>query len=385
MKINATDGRGESPKQDTRESISLDEMHDDSLESIAQSIVEASKAQNLLHEAVRLARLDLIRRILDKGAVIDGLDPDGNTPLYNAVKLNLGKVVKMLLDNSADTEVACTNTGTPGEMPLHYAARKGFTATVSLLLDCGANIEAHTTKNQSTPLHKAIQGGSTAAAQTLIRSGANVNALDRTGEAPLHTAIIYGNSEIIRELCDCGADINQKYTELIPLHMAIMKDNIDVITSLLAAGANPRAKSFDDSTALHFCAHNGRVDLAMRVLDADRIINPDSSESFLEMRLSDGRTVLHLAAHLHQLDLVECLLDQNADMRALNKELLTPGEEAINNWGGSYNASRIIELFRDRFRKAGEQMPYEAGSGRVGYREQRLSAGWAPKKLEQGE
>src|SRR5262245_20865479 len=77
-----------------------------------------------------------------------------------------------------------------GSTPLHCAIWKGHQAAVALLLEAGADVNAHNENDHwgTTPLHAAAHANQSAIAQLLIDRGANLNARDREGRTPLfHT------------------------------------------------------------------------------------------------------------------------------------------------------------------------------------------------------
>lgn len=80
--------------------------------------------------------------------------------------------------------------------PLHYAAWKDQPEVVELLLDAGADIQAHNENYHwgTTALHAAAHGNNPKAVAALLRRGADVNALKANGtgtplgETKIHNA-----------------------------------------------------------------------------------------------------------------------------------------------------------------------------------------------------
>ena len=77
-----------------------------------------------------------------------------------------------------------------GSTPLHCAVWKGQVEAVALLLDSGADVNAHNQNDHygTTPLHAAAHANQTKIAQLLVEHGADLKAQDMNGKTPLfHT------------------------------------------------------------------------------------------------------------------------------------------------------------------------------------------------------
>jgi ankyrin repeat protein len=75
----------------------------------------------------------------------------------------------------------------PGWSPLHYAATGGHPRMIELLLQHGAQVNAHS-PNDTTPLMMAAQYGTPATLTALLRAGADVNARNQQGLTALNFA-----------------------------------------------------------------------------------------------------------------------------------------------------------------------------------------------------
>ncbi|MBI5258351.1 MAG: ankyrin repeat domain-containing protein [Burkholderiales bacterium] len=176
----------------------------------------------------------------------------------------------------------------------HCAAGNGQVGEVRLLLDKGADVNAHD-GDRRTPLHYAANQGHADVAQLLLDKGANVNARDGNGWTALHHAANQGNVEVvrllvgvIRLLLDKGADINASDGNgRAPLHYAAFRGHADVVRLLLNKGANVNARDGNGWTALHDAANYGQAAAVQLLLDKGGSSNA---------RSNDGRTPLGIAA-----------------------------------------------------------------------------------------
>lgn len=91
-----------------------------------------------------------------------------------------------------------------GETPLHVAAAADHTATLKLLLEKGAAVDA-TNDFLRTPLHYAAIMGHYETVKLLCQAKANIHALDARGTTPLHDAAAAGHRKIYNYLIQLGA------------------------------------------------------------------------------------------------------------------------------------------------------------------------------------
>jgi truncated hemoglobin YjbI len=81
-------------------------------------------------------------------------------------------------------------------------------ATVKLLIDAGADVNARSGVGGQTPLHMAARRGNVRIARTLLDAGADLEAQDKQGETPLRRAVNCGHENVVRLLLERGADPN---------------------------------------------------------------------------------------------------------------------------------------------------------------------------------
>ena len=150
-----------------------------------------------------------------------------------------------------------TVRGRYGYTPLHWGARfNEDPASITLLLDAGAEVMARSSSNL-TPLHWAAWFNENPAIITLlVDAGADVNTLDDFGATPLHYAAENNqNPAVTSLLLEIGAKLNAQNKFLYtPLHEAAgTNQNPAVIVVLLEAGADLFALGGFGSTPPTLC------------------------------------------------------------------------------------------------------------------------------------
>lgn len=152
-----------------------------------------------------------------------GLDPNardlfGWTPLHYAAWCGNSRMVRLLLEEGAETEVY----GPDGMTPLHFAAAtesngldvfsREINEVVEFLLEAGASCEAQDNCKR-TPLHWAASRGWTKIkiVKALLDKGAFTRARETYGRIPLHLA---GLAESTSEMED-GMEPNSVFIELL--------------------------------------------------------------------------------------------------------------------------------------------------------------------------
>jgi ankyrin repeat protein len=151
-----------------------------------------------LVEAAGRGHYRRVRRLLDRGADIEGRDEDGVTALTAAAVLGQREVVEFLLDRGADIEAR----NWWGFSPLASAALAGRRDVVECLLDRGANIEAHGGDNGDTALAAAARWAQRDIVEYLLHRGADIDSRDLLDRTALIAAAREGHTEVVECLLD---------------------------------------------------------------------------------------------------------------------------------------------------------------------------------------
>ena len=122
---------------------------------------------------------------------------------YRAIKNGDLITVRQLLKTEPELVQSRDKEASTG---LHYAAWKGHEELIDLLIDAGADIQAHNENDHwgTTPLHAAAHGNQAKAAAALIRRGAVVHAVKSTGSGtPLDETKVHNATAVAKLLMRC--------------------------------------------------------------------------------------------------------------------------------------------------------------------------------------
>jgi ankyrin repeat protein len=211
--------------------------------------------------------------------------------------------------------------------PLADAAEKLERSKVRTLLAARADVNAAQADGM-TALHWAAYQDDVDLAKMLVRAGANVKAANRYGVTPLSLACTNGNATMVEMLLKAGADPNAPLPGgETPLMTASRTGSLAVVKTLIAHRAAVDSKDERrGQTALMWAAAEGNADVVQALIDADADIR---------VRVPSGFTPLLFAVREGHLDVVRVLLTAGADA---NEAI--PGEPRRRGYGGRLPPAR---------------------------------------------
>ena len=161
--------------------------------------------------------------------------------------------LSMLINCRADVNIS-TNRGS---RPLDAAIYSKAEACVTLLIECGYNVD-HKDFQGLTPLHRCcFDGASVGIMERLFSKGANIEACDQEGVTPLHLASQQGNEHLVRCLISHGANLDS--TDVLgesPPVYTIQANASQTLRILLQHRADYTIKTKAGETLLHVAAQH---------------------------------------------------------------------------------------------------------------------------------
>ena len=145
-----------------------------------------------------------------------------------------------------------------GHTPLHIAAIGGDSATVIILLEAGADIEAGVDGGY-TPLHLAALNSNVDAVKTLLNVGADIEARREGGYTLYMWPPIWLMPRRLMRFWRLGQTLKPEQKTAPPLHFAAGGGKAGTAEALLRAGADAAAVDVNGDTPFDIAQKNGKL------------------------------------------------------------------------------------------------------------------------------
>ena len=305
-----------------------------------------------LHLACTQDHIETVKFLISQGADANAVNKYGNTPLHTAAvgKKDCPELCEVLLKHGARINAVNVDRN----QPLHLACHQCYTETVQFMVSNGADTNA-VNKHGLTPLHTAAgrKKDCPDLCQILLKHDAKVDEMDEDGNQPLHLACKQDHIETVKFLVSQGADVNavNKYGQA-PLHTAAggKKDCPELCEVLLKHGARINAVNVDRNQPLHLACHQCYTETVQFMVSNGADTNavnkhrltplhtaagqkkdcPDLCKILLKHDAKfdevdeDGNQPLHLACKQDHIETVKLLVSHGADTNEVNKRGQTP-------------------------------------------------------------
>jgi len=275
----------------------------------------------------------------------------GQQPLVAAAMMGHADIVELLLREGESPDVVGNN----GVSALHAAASLGHLEVIRVLVRYKASLNLKHKFAQSTPIHFAAEMGQAATVTLLCESGANVEAQKSHGGRPIHTAADTNQAEVTRALIECGADRNSLL--------------LDDTTALYLAAQNGYA-AVAEVLVGHACTSakcGGGKDNPAQVPDVDYEMPTGPTEQRIQLHrdslfgdikshfeAGNGATALHAACENDHLNVVKVLVAAGVNVDSTAMQGVTPlyssityNHPEITRYLATHGASLNVRMKRD--------------------------------------
>jgi ankyrin repeat protein len=290
-----------------------------------------------LHYVAISGNAEIAKLLLDGWAELNAVNKAGDSALIFSLTSDTNAVTRLLIEASANLAL----TGSAELTPLQLAAWNSFTNAYRLLMkqgaipdifsavargDVGLVTDLIQTSNSvlkavgpagATPLHWAAARGNTETLGLLLNHGANLKARATGGRTVLHHAVEFGTVEAAVTLLEAYPQLLEMSDDvkLTPLQLAALTGKTSLIELFLSKGARLHQRDIGGSTALCYAALAGQFGAVQLLVAKGAAVNDKNIP---------GITPLHYAVGSGSKETVQFLLSKKADASQKNKQGQTP-------------------------------------------------------------
>lgn len=194
-----------------------------------------------------------------------------------------------------------------------------------------------------TPLHLAAWNGHLKVVE-FLKDKAKLDATSKDGQTPLHVAAQWGHLDVVKALARHKADIFAKdHQNGLAIHYAARKGHDQLVEYLLTT--NPKLLTEPGTasrTVLHEAATLGDLKLVQLLVQK----NIDLKSNLLNMKSEDSETALHAAVNQGHLAIVQCLVANDVPIDAKDKDGQTA--EDLAKELGKHDIVKFMQQIRGR-------------------------------------
>eukprot|EP01133_Synstelium_polycarpum_P015521 gene15521-18435_t len=252
--------------------------------------------------AAGMGAIDLCRVLKERGANVDVVNDEGDTPLLSAINTRDLAVVKYLTDEAgARIDYVAEHSD---ETPLQRAGFHESRAVLAHIIACGGRDRDET----NTALHFAVSRNDIKATRMLLAADPKtINYNDVLGTTPIFLAVQASAWELMRVLLAAGArvDVRSKEDEDTLIHVAAFEASPEAIDELVAAGCDITWTNSVQETALHVASRGKNIAMIRHLVKKHNLpINTLNSA---------GETPLAIAVQNRRFNVAKELLELGAD------------------------------------------------------------------------
>lgn len=258
-----------------------------------------------LYQAIKHNNIKAVKFFIENNAHVEIATFDGTTPLVLAIEENKPKIVELLI-KEGKANIYGVYAKETEKYPIYCAVKNKNLNMIKILLDNNFDL-----KRESYILSYAMENSDENIVKYLVENGADMYSYEITA---LYQAVLNLNPKLVEYFLDKGASIEKA-------------GGTDVYGNIMMAAAgskfnNSNDKSPVDLTLLEKSAENSAKITEILIEKADKNIINDSLE---------GKTPLIIAVGNSYIDTAKILIENGADVNAIDFEGWSALSYAVNN------------------------------------------------------
>ncbi|XP_062137254.1 transient receptor potential cation channel subfamily A member 1 isoform X5 [Drosophila sulfurigaster albostrigata] len=312
------------------ESGNLDDFKRLYIADTTRITLKDGKGRTAAHQAAARNRVNILRYICDQRGDFNAKDNAGNTPLHIAVECDAYEALDYLLSIPVDTGVLNEKK----QAPVHLATELNKVKSLRVMGQYRSVIDIQQGgEHGRTALHLAAIYDHEECARILVSGITEFDACPRrpcnNGYYPIHEAAKNASSKTMEVFFQWGEQRGCTREEMIsfydsegnvPLHSAVHGGDIKAVELCLKSGAKISTQQHDLSTPVHLACAQGAIEIVKLMFE----MQPLEKRICLSCTDVQKMTPLHCASMFDHPDIVSYLVNEGAEINALDKEHRSP-------------------------------------------------------------
>ncbi|CAH1113126.1 unnamed protein product [Psylliodes chrysocephalus] len=290
-------------------------------------VIRDSRGRTSIHQAASRNRVNILQFIVDQGGDLNIQDNSGNTPLHVAVEHESLDAVDFLLDKGVKTDIL----NEKNQAAIHLVTELNKVAVLEVMGRHKQRIDIQQGgEHGRSALHIAAIYDHEECARVLISEfGASPKIPCNNGYYPIHEAAKNASSKTLEVFLQWGESKGCSRQEMIsfydsegnvPLHSAVHGGDIKAVELCIKSGAKISIQQQDLSTPVHLACAQGATEIVKLMFK----MQPEEKMACLSFCDVQKMTPLHCAAMFDHPEIVEYLVNEGADINAMDKERRSP-------------------------------------------------------------
>lgn len=212
------------------------------------------KKNTLLHKAVINSKIEIVKIYVEYQKDYEFAQLKGQASEEGALKQQGGGIAQII---TGKIRSWVNQQNDEGFAPIHFASFRGNVQIMSLLLECGADIELRNLQGLNV-IHIAAQADQPRSLCYFKLKNMDMESEDNRGGTPLHWAASQGCDNSVNFLCAWKVKLDSQDVEgATPLHLSVQQGNSRVVRKLLIKGSNRSIQDNYGKTPMQYAAELG--------------------------------------------------------------------------------------------------------------------------------